>query len=399
MRILVHDYGGYAFAVQLSRALARRGHTVCHAYCASLRTTPPGVQHRQADDVAGLDIKDLTLGAPLEKYAFVKRRRQEREYGRLIAREVARFRPDVVLSGNTPLDAQHLLLRACRAQGVPFVFWLQDLLGVATHRLLRTRVPFMGTVVGRYYMRLEQDLLRRSDAVVAITEDFRPVLRTYGVDEAVTHVIENWAPLGDVPVRAKANAWAEAHDLAAKTCLVYTGTMGLKHNPALMLHLALHFRECPDVRVVVVSQGLGADWLREKKSTHDLDNLLILNFQPFDVLPDVLATADVLTAVLEPDAGLFSVPSKVLTYLCAARPVLLAVPPENLAARIVGRIRAGYVVPPTDPKAFVDAASALLADADQRHAMGRNARAYAEQAFDIRAITEAFEAVFKGAGV
>jgi glycosyltransferase involved in cell wall biosynthesis len=171
--------------------------------------------------------------------------------------------------------------------------------------------------------------------------------------------------------------------------------MGLKHNPNLLLQLALHLRERPDVRVVVVSQGLGADWLREQKTAHALDNLLILNFQPFDVLPDMLATADVLTAVLEPDAGHFSVPSKVLTYLCAARPVLLAVPPENLAARIVERSQAGYVVPPTDPTAIVEAATTLLDDPEQRRAMGRQARAYAEYAFDIRRITEAFEAVFQ----
>ena len=40
MRILVHDYAGHPFQVQLSRALAQRGHDVLHAYCASLQTTP-----------------------------------------------------------------------------------------------------------------------------------------------------------------------------------------------------------------------------------------------------------------------------------------------------------------------------------------------------------------------
>ncbi len=399
MRILVHDYGGYAFAVQLSRALAQRGHRVCYAYCASLQTTPRGVLRHHADDTPGLEIKGLELAEPFEKYAFVKRWKQEREHGRLIAREVERFGPDVVLSANAPLDAQQRLLRTCRERGIPFVFWLQDLIGIATHRILRKKIPVLGEVVGRYYRGLERTLLRQSDAVVAITEDFRPILRTYAVDEARMHVIENWAPLDDVPVRPKANAWAEAHHLADKTCLLYSGTMGMKHNPDFVLQLALHFRHRDNLRVVVVSQGLGADWLTEKKATHGLNNLIVLGFQPFEALPEVLATAEVLMAVLEPEAGAFSVPSKVLTYLCAARPVLLAVPPENLAARIVARIEAGRIVPPTDPAAFVDAAAALLADPEQRRAMGRNARAYAEKTFDISAITDAFEEMFKGLGV
>ena len=393
MRILVHDYGGYAFAVQLSRALARREHTVCHAYCASLQTTPPGVLARQTDDAAGLTIKGIELAAPLDKYAFVKRWRQEREHGRLIAREVERFRPDVVLSGNAPLDAQQRLMAACRARGIRFVFWLQDLLGIAAHRLLRKRLPLLGEAVGQYYLGLERTLLRRSDAVVLITDDFRPIMHAYGVEEAALHVIENWAPLDEVPVQPKINAWAEAHGLAHKICLLYSGTMGMKHNPDLMLQLARRFQTDEAVRVVVVSQGLGAEWLRQKKAEHDLDNLLVLGFQPLDVLPDVLATADVLMAVLEPDAGVFSVPSKVLTYLCAARPVLLAMPPENLAARIVHRLEAGHIVPPTDPAAFVDAATHLLAAPETHHTMGQNARAYAEKTFDIETITDAFEEV------
>ena len=396
MRILVHDYGGYAFAVQLSRALARRGHTVCHAYCASLQTTPRGVLNQYADDTPTLEIQALELVEPLEKYAFFKRWKQEREHSRLIAREVERFGPDVVLSANAPLDAQQRLLRTCRARGIRFVFWLQDLIGIAAHRLLRKKIPVLGEAVGRYYRNLERRLLRRSNAVVSITEDFRPLLRTYGVDEAAIRVIENWAPLDDVPARSKANAWAETHHLVDKTCLLYSGTMGMKHNPDLVLQLALHFQDRDDVRVVVVSQGLGADWLTQKKAERGLDNLIVLGFQPFEALPDVLASADVLMAVLEPEAGAFSVPSKVLTYLCAERPVLLAVPPENLAARIVARIEAGRIVPPTDPAAFVEAAAALLADPEQRHAMGRNARAYAETTFDIDTITDAFEDVLAG---
>ena len=191
MRILVHDYGGYAFAVQLTRALAQRGHRVCYAYCASLQTTPRGVLRHHADDAPGLEIKGLELAEPLEKYAFVKRWKQEREHGRLIVREVERFGPDVVLSANAPLDAQRRLLRTCRARGVRFVFWLQDLIGIATHRILRKKIPVLGEIVGRYYRGLERTLLRQSDAVVAITEDFRPILRTYAVDEARMHVIEN----------------------------------------------------------------------------------------------------------------------------------------------------------------------------------------------------------------
>ena len=91
-------------------------------------------------------------------------------------------------------------------------------------------------------------------------------------------------------------------------------------------------------------------------------------------------------AVLDPDAGVYSVPSKVLTYLCAGRPLLAAMPLENLASRILTREKAGLVAPAGDRAAFVAGARQLAADPALRAALGANARAYADRTFDITAV-------------
>ena len=396
MRILSNDFGGYPYPMELARALAARGHTVLHTYCASLQTTPQGTLRRLPDDPAGLEVKGLALGQPLAKYSFVKRWRQERAFGRLLAAEIARFEPDVVLSANTPLDAQALALKATRAAGAGFVFWLQDVIGVAAERILRRKIPVAGTLVGRHYVRLEADLLRQSDAVVPITDDFRPLLQDWRVDETRVTTIENWAPIEELPLAEPDNAWAREHGLADRLTFLYAGTLALKHNPDLLLQLALRVRD-RGARVVVLSQGPGADWLREQKETLQLDDdaLLVLGFKPFAEMPDAFAAADILVAVLEPDAGVFSVPSKVLAYLCGARPLLLAMPPENLAARIVREHGAGFVVPPDDLGGFLTAAERLIDEHSLRTSMGENARAYAEETFRIDAIASTMEAVLE----
>ena len=107
----------------------------------------------------------------------------------------------------------------------------------------------------------------------------------------------------------------------------------------------------------------------------------------------MLATGDVLTAVIEHDAGAFSVPSKMLSYLCAARPILLAAPAENLAAKILREINAGAVVDPDDQAGFLAAAD-LIADGERRETMAAAARAYAEENFDISRVTDRVEAIF-----
>ncbi|MEZ5162168.1 MAG: hypothetical protein R2688_00140 [Fimbriimonadaceae bacterium] len=98
------------------------------------------------------------------------------------------------------------------------------------------------------------------------------------------------------------------------------------------------------MRTIVISRDKGQDYLKKKKKEElGLENLLSRAVSAVR-LPDVLASADALMAILEPDAGVFSVPSKVLSYLCATS-ILMAVPPENLASKIVDREEAGIVVP------------------------------------------------------
>ena len=386
MRILVHDFGGYAFPLQLSRALVDRGHEVMHTYCASLETTPSGVDPA-APAPANPILRGIALDEPLHKYNFLKRWRQERAYGRLIVQALDAFGPKVVLSANTPLDAQGPLLRASRARGIRFVFWLQDLLGVATRRILARKMPGPGHLIGAWYDRLEGRLLRESDAVVAISEGFRDALARHAVDPARIHVIPNWADLAAIPVLPKRNAWSEAHGLADAFCFLYAGTLGMKHNPGLLLQLARAMQGHDDARVVVVSQGIGATWLEAQKRRLGLDRLVLLPYQPLSDVPAMLASADVLVGLLEPDAGQYSVPSKVLTYLCAGRPLLLAMPATNDAARPVDG-RTGFVVDPSDTPAFLRAAEALYQDADRRAAFGRAARLHAEASFDMERIAE-----------
>jgi glycosyltransferase involved in cell wall biosynthesis len=306
-----------------------------------------------------------------------------------------RLRPDVVLSANMPLDAQAILQAACQRERIPFVFWLQDVIGIATLRLLRRRMPLIGEMVGRYYIALEARLLRRSDAVVSITEDFEPLLDRWGVSSSRVHTIENWAPLAALPVRPKVNEWAIRAGVDRAFVFLYAGTMGMKHNPELIASLAESIQDWEGAIVLVLSQGPGADYLREQARHRGLNNLLVQDYEPFHQMANVLGAADVLTAVLEPDAGAFSVPSKVLAYMCAGRPLLTAMPLENLASRIVLREGAGLVVAPDDIDGFVQAGRGLIEDSTLRQVMGANARAYAESTFDIESITDRFEQVLK----
>ncbi len=393
MRILIHDFGGHAFTIQLARKLADRGHEIHYAHSASV-ITPQGDLNRKDTDSPSLQLYPIDLGHQIDRTNLRKRRESDIQHGHKVADLVKSIKPEIVLSGNATLDPQRIVQEASHSLGVPFIFWLQDIVGVAAARILKKKLPVVGGFIGAYYRRLENKLLAQSNRVVVISEDFRPFvpLPADRVD-----VVENWAALDHIPLLSRQNEWGEKQGVAETFNFLYCGTLGMKHNPGLLVAIAEEFRDNPEVRVVVASEGTSMDWIRERISEKQLKNMKLLPFQPFADLPKMLASADVVIAILEPDAGVFSVPSKVLSYHCSGRALLLGLPPENLAAKIVKNAESGLVVLPTDTAKFVEAAKQLYNHAQGRARMGGNARAYAEKTFDIERVADRFESIFKSA--
>ena len=394
MKILVHDYSGHAFPVQLSRWLAAQGNQVLHLYSADIES-PRGNLSLSEGDPDGFAVTGLSVGRPLDKYNLLRRLADERAYGRLFADAIHDFHADVVLCSNTPPAIVKQAVRAAKATSARFVVWVQDLYSKAFDSYVRKRLGPLGRPASWYVRRVELGAIASSDAIVVISDGFLPLLEAGGIARSRVEVIENWAPLNEVVPKPRGNDWAKEQGLTDKFVFLYSGTLGLKHNPALLSRLAERFRGDAGVRVVVVSQGLGRKFLEEEKAAKGLSNLVLLDYVRFDRLPEVLGSADILVTILEPEAGVLSVPSKVLSYLCAGRSILGAIPSENLAARTILRAKAGAVADPRDMAAFIEAAVALHDDVEGRDAQGRSALAYANENFDIDRIGLRFIRIFQ----
>ena len=392
MKIVVNDHSGHAFPLQLSRQFVQNGHQVLHAYSASFQSPKGDFADNQA--VPQPLVMAIKVKGTFRKYSLLKRRQQEIDYASQLVQQLEHFAPDVVLSGTTAFFVHQHVKQYFLRNGIPFIYWCQDIYTVAIRHIARRRLGFMGFPVWGYFNQLERRLLRNSAHVISITRDFTPIFDQWGIDRSKVTCIPNWAPVKEIQLMAKENPWAIQHQLVDKTCILYSGTLGLKHNPAILLDAALHFRHQEEVVFVVISEGLGADFLLQQKQQRHLRNLRILPYQDFHLMSQVMGAADVLVAILEKDAGIYSVPSKVLTYLCAQKPIVLAMPPDNLSAAIVQENNAGFCISPDDSKGFCRHIESLVADKELRQQMGSNGRQYAEENFDIARIANRFMNVF-----
>ena len=295
LRMMVHDYAGHPFQVALSRCLAARGHEVAHAYFAGDPGPKGALAPRGADD----PVRFLGVGIDRRLRQGRARRRgiaATSAYGRAAARAVAAFRPEVVVSGNTPTAAQGHVIRACRRGG-------GGLRALGAGFLQRG-----GDAAARAAARAGGRGGRRGlpgDGAAAVPGERRDRGDHRGLPR-------RWPRRGRArrsPRSRTGGRWTRSGRGRATTASrgssgSRTGSTsstrarsGLKHDPSLLIALAEAVRG--RARVVVVGQGSGMAAL----AAAGLENLLLLPLQPVERLREVLATADVAVAVIEPDAG------------------------------------------------------------------------------------------------
>jgi colanic acid biosynthesis glycosyl transferase WcaI len=279
----------------------------------------------------------------------------------------------------------------------PWVLWHQDIQAVAIRSFAGAKLSPKFRAVAAGIEIGERWCTRNAAAVVVIADSFVDVHKEWGTEDKVT-VIPNWAPLDEIfPVERK-NNWAVDHGLEDTKTLLYSGTLGLKHNPALLVGLARQVIDYGQpVRLVVVNQGPAEDLLRDEAERLDVP-LTLLPFQPYEQLPEVLGAGDILMVLLEQDAGAFSVPSKTLSYLCAGRPVVGLMPSENLAAHLVDEV-GGCVLPPHEGSLPEAAAwvTSVLADRERWEELGLAARDLAEREFALSGSADRFERILTDA--
>lgn len=394
MRILLHDYSGHPFQVELSRELSRRGHDVTHSYCDAYTS---GKGHLQAELGETLTFEPIGVGVAITKTSFVRRLFQELAFGFQLVQQTKRQQPEVVMASNVPIPTLVILAAYLGLRRIPWVLWHQDVQAVAIRSFAGKQLSRAFTLVAKAIEVGERWCSRRSAAVVVIAESFVEVHRQWGTDDRTT-VIPNWAPLDEITPRPRDNDWSREHQLTGVRTLVYSGTLGLKHNPELLVGLARTLIDGGQpVRLVVVNEGPAEPVLREAAARLDVP-LTLLPFQPYERLPEVLASGDVLVVLLEQDAGAFSVPSKTLSYLCAGRPIVGLMPAENLAATLVDDAR-GLVLPPCSES--LDGAAEwvanVLADDELAADIGTTSRLLAEKEFALATCASSFEEILLGA--
>jgi colanic acid biosynthesis glycosyl transferase WcaI len=290
---------------------------------------------------------------------------------------LAAGKPDILINYSPPLPLGLSAWLLSRLWHVPWVLQLEDLYpdaAVAAGMLRNRAVIDLFTAMERFQY-------QRATHISLIAESFRRNLLGKGVAPEKITLIPVWADPDIVRPLPRENAFRAQHDLAGKFVVMYAGNIGLTSSLEDVLAAAELLAGEPDVRFVIVGQGVKKADLEETARKKGIDNVMFLPYQPRDVFPSMLAAADLSLVTLNRNSSLTSLPSKIFNIMASARPILGVTPPESEIAHLILEGECGVNIPPEHPELLAEAILKLRQQDDLLINMGRNGRSQLETRF------------------
>ncbi len=289
-------------------------------------------------------------------------------------------KPDVLFVESPPLFIGHAGVHLSRHWSVPMVFNVSD--------LWPESAKFMGVVKNRLVLAgaeaLELSYYRRASLVTGTSDEIIESVRRR-CPSTDAEVITNGVDIdrfGPQFINEEARSLLGDQD---RVTFTYAGVMGLAQGLNQVLDVAAAVRDLHQVQFVLIGDGADRESLRRRIDVENLHNVRLLQAQPKEKIPALLAASQVGFHVLKfaiPGA----VPSKIYEAMASRLPILFA--GEGEGARRVLKAGAGLAVPYGDIRALEEAVRRLASNTDLRRELGSAGRRAAEQLYSRKEIAK-----------
>ena len=287
-------------------------------------------------------------------------------------------RPDVIYSNSWPIFATGIVAIVARLRRVPLVLRVQD---VYPESLDSQRRVTRRNWVYRLLRQCDLMIARSSEQLLVISPVFqRLYVNDRGVPAENVHVVPNWGngelvdadPAAAMVFRRKLGISEDAF------VAVYAGNAGVASNVEMLVDTFAKLKDLTHIYLVIAGDGSQLGRCRDEAERQHLDRVVIHTPWKTDETGPVLQMADVLLLPTKGQQSLNSIPSKLITYLLAGRPVIAAVLPESDTGGAVLESGAGWVANP-DSADFIAEAIVRASEqtAESLSQMGSAGREYA----------------------
>ena len=231
-----------------------------------------------------------------------------------------------------------------------------------------------GSIFEKVAHSISRGTLRKAKNVVVIGRCMQRVLEKDGIEPNRIVNIPNWVNETEVRCISKEeNSLRKELNLSDKFICLYSGNIGISHNMNDLLEVAVELRAEEDIRFVIVGGGIKKAQLEQFRDEHQLENLMLLPYQPTSRLSESLGLGDFHFVSLRQNFSGLVVPSKAYGALAAGKPIVYQGSEESELALMIKEHDLGFVVNEGDVEGLKEAILSLYRDPQRLAALSKNA--------------------------
>jgi colanic acid biosynthesis glycosyl transferase WcaI len=402
MRILIYSYnyhpeliGIAPLMTELAEGMASRGHKV------RVITAMPNYPQRRiyAEYQGKIYLTEEKNGVTIQR-SYVWIRPQPGLIDRLLLdasfvltsslQALKGWRPDVIVLTVPPLPVSIPAALLSWFYRCPIVLNVQDILPDAAIQvgLLKNKVLI------KTLQLVEKFAYRTATIVSVIADGFVDNLKMKGVPSHKITQIPNWVDIDFIyPLPQEESLFRQKYNLQEKFVVMYSGNIALTQGLQTAIEAASLLQHIQDIVFVIVGEESALAELEQIRGEKELQNVLLLPFQPREHLPDMLAAANVGLVLQKHNVISFNMPSKIPVLLASGRAIIASVPAAGTAAKVVKDSQGGLVICPENPTVLAEAVRSLHQDLSLTQKLGDQGRQYAVQNFAFEKILDCYESL------
>lgn len=279
-------------------------------------------------------------------------------------------RPEVVIATSPQFFAGLAGLIIAKMRRAAFVIEIRDLWPKA---LVETGMMKPGLIY-RMLVGLERLLYRKADHVIVVAASFVDHVASFGIPRDRISVVTNGADMSRMVRGSQAGALREALGLSGKFVVGYIGTLGIAHGLESVIEAAARLKDREDIVFLFVGWGASRDKLMELAAASELRNVVWVDRQPPERIPDYWSICDVaLIPRAKSDFFGTMLPAKMFEAVAMEVPILMAVP-SGEATEIVVKLGLGVSVEPENAEMLAEAVRHMPAHPERLTEFSENAR-------------------------
>lgn len=239
-------------------------------------------------------------------------------------------------------------------------------------------------VIVRAWRWMNVRVLARASLVITLGDVMAEKVKNQFADPnvAAVEVIPNWVQTEAIkPLAKTTNDFARRYGQADKITILYAGNIGSAHGVERIVWIADRMKDDPRFSFLIVGEGLGLPKVLSEVSRAHAQNLQVLPHQPWDTLPELLATAEIAIVMQDQGTEALSMPSKTYSSMAAGSAILALTDPISDLADVVLHHEAGRVCDQDDIECATSSLWTLGRDPERLEEARRRSRKTAVNVF------------------